>query len=242
MVSQESRFAPGSFHIGWDVGGWNCDKNSQSRDAVAIVDGGAELVGCPWRGNLRESINAASSARDWIAALFDLCGCVVPESLQTVVLAIDTPLALPREFLALAHRLEAVDRIDESQGNPYLYRHTERVLFRRGWKPLSPVKDMIGSQATKGRHVLAKFAPHIESCGVWSDGLLLRAIEAYPTPARRARSIQQLRQPLGPAGHPDCEDALTCALVAWLFANRRKALLNPDSGAPLEEGWIWIPA
>jgi hypothetical protein len=27
-----------SFFIGWDVGGWNCDKNRESRDALVILD------------------------------------------------------------------------------------------------------------------------------------------------------------------------------------------------------------
>ena len=45
-----------SFFIGWDVGGWNCDNNSNSRDAIVILDDDLTLVGKPWRGNLRESI------------------------------------------------------------------------------------------------------------------------------------------------------------------------------------------
>ena len=26
------------FSIGWDVGGWNCDKNQRSRDAIVILN------------------------------------------------------------------------------------------------------------------------------------------------------------------------------------------------------------
>ena len=40
---------------------------------------------------------------------------------------------------------------------------------------------MIDSQATKGVHVLARFAPEIVECGAWSDGSNLTAIEAYPS-------------------------------------------------------------
>jgi hypothetical protein len=29
---------PKSFSIGWDVGAWNYDKNSKSRDAIVILD------------------------------------------------------------------------------------------------------------------------------------------------------------------------------------------------------------
>jgi hypothetical protein len=45
--------------IGWDVGGWNCDKDSKSRDALVIVGARGELLGQPWRGNLRHVINEA---------------------------------------------------------------------------------------------------------------------------------------------------------------------------------------
>jgi len=37
----------------WSIGGWNCDKNQNSRDAIVILDANHEIVGTPWRGNLR---------------------------------------------------------------------------------------------------------------------------------------------------------------------------------------------
>ena len=46
--------------VGWDVGGWNCDQNRNSRDALAIltVDGRSpRLEGEVDRGNIREEIN-----------------------------------------------------------------------------------------------------------------------------------------------------------------------------------------
>ena len=34
--------------IGWDVGGWNCDRNSKSRDALVVLDASGEtLAGAP---------------------------------------------------------------------------------------------------------------------------------------------------------------------------------------------------
>ena len=53
-----------SFYIGWDVGGWNCDKNGKSRDALVILDAGLNIVGQPWRGNLTDAINAASDSAE----------------------------------------------------------------------------------------------------------------------------------------------------------------------------------
>jgi hypothetical protein len=50
-----------SFCIGWDVGGWNCDRNPSSRDAIAIIDSGLAILGQPWRGTLRECIKTQTS-------------------------------------------------------------------------------------------------------------------------------------------------------------------------------------
>lgn len=36
--------AAGGFCIGWDVGGWNCDKYGLSRDALVLLDGSNALV------------------------------------------------------------------------------------------------------------------------------------------------------------------------------------------------------
>ncbi len=100
---------------------------------------------------------------------------------------------------------------------------------------------MIGSQATKGMHVLAKFAPVVKSCGVWSDGAGLTAIEAYPSPCKGTATLQHLRSGYAPLRHEDEEDALTCALIAHLFSARPELLDRPDATVPCSEGWIWLP-
>jgi hypothetical protein len=33
--------------MGWDVGGWNCDRNPASRDALVVLDAERRLVGKP---------------------------------------------------------------------------------------------------------------------------------------------------------------------------------------------------
>jgi hypothetical protein len=55
---------PTTFYMGWDVGGWNCDKNGKSRDALVILDAELKLIGKPWRGNLTDAINAASDSAE----------------------------------------------------------------------------------------------------------------------------------------------------------------------------------
>ena len=228
--------------IGWDVGGWNCDRNRDSRDALVILDADRAVVGTPWRGNLRASINAATTSRDWLRALFGLCRADFPDTAR-LTLAVDTPLGFSAAFARLVTGGGPVAEVGEDSGfNPYLFRATERFLFAHGIKPLSPVKDMIGSQATKGMHVLAKFAPQVLSCGVWSDGANLTVIEAYPSPCRRSARIERLLKRHVPAlDQADKRDALICALVASLFSTERDCLAPPADDVPAGEGWIWVP-
>jgi predicted nuclease with RNAse H fold len=233
--------APSSFSIGWDVGGWNCDKNGKSRDAIVILDKTLTIFGKPWRGNLRDCIVAATTSSDWLKALFEKCGVVFPADSVTVTMAIDTPLGFPDQFVDLITGQSFVEPDATSGRNRYLFRQTERHLFERGLAPLSAIKDMIGSQATKGMHVLAKFAPNVESCGVWTDGHGFRAIETYPTACRKTKVVETLLNGHTPLGHEDKDDARVCAVVAHLFAAERHALEEPDDRVPKREGWIWVP-
>jgi predicted nuclease with RNAse H fold len=233
--------APEPFCIGWDVGGWNCDHNRSSRDALVILDAAGRIVGVPWRGNLRECIAVANTTGEWIRALFSLCAASHPEEHMFVTMAIDTPLGFSKEFVNLVTSRKWTDQLGSSDTNPYLFRQTERRLFRQGLTPLSAIKDMIGSQATKGMHALAKFAPTVESCGVWTDGRMLRAIETYPTASRDSQAVTALLKEHKPLSHNDLNDARVCAIVAHLFTTDRESLEPPLPNVPHSEGWIWIP-
>lgn len=180
------------YSIGWDVGGWNCDHNARSRDAIVILDEKLGIVGKPRRGNLRETINNAVTSRDWLSGLFEWCETNLADSNVEATLAIDTPLGFSVEFQNLITSRAPQGIVGFSDTNQYLYRKTERLLFARNKRPLSAIKDMIGSQATKGMHVLAKFAQHPRSCGVWSDGQNLVAIEAYPAACKESRVVTKL--------------------------------------------------
>lgn len=230
-----------SFAIGWDVGGWNCNNNCKSRDAVVILDDTTAILGKPWRGNLRECINSAEMTSDWLKELFIKCDAEYSDESVPITMAIDTPLGFSEEFVKLLTQRRGVESVGSSDTNRYLLRNTERWLYQRGLKPLSAVKDMIGSQATKGMHMLAKFAPQVESCGVWTDGTGFRVIETYPTACRDTKRMKQFlngREKLKP---DDVEDARICALVAHLFADECDMLEGPDSNVPISEGWIWLP-
>ena len=71
----------------------------------------------------------------------------------------------------------------------------------------------------------------------------LTAIEAYPSSCKYSKTIEALYQRIGeqPGLHADERDAITCALVAYLFANRLQELIHPDDTIPTSEGWIWVP-
>ena len=232
------------YFVGWDVGGWNCDNNSRSKDALVILDASLNIVGEPWRGNLRADINAANTSEGWVQALFALCAAVSPPIDAPITLAIDAPLGFSRAFVGLVSGLKCVESVDGSATNPYLFRQTERYLFEHGTRPLSAVKDMIGSQATKGMHALAKFAPKVARCGVWTDGGTLTAIEAYPSPCKHSALMNALLLPYAKwrqANLQDKVDALTCALIAYCFQKTPEKLTQPGEDVPVSEGWIWLP-
>lgn len=70
---------------------------------------------------------------------------------------------------------------------------------------------------------------------------VLTTIEAYPSPCKRSVLIQGLRESYSPLRHEDEEDALTCALIAYLHSTQQEQLELPPEGIPIREGWIWIP-
>jgi len=240
-MNSQSTHANGLYYIGWDVGGWNCERNANSRDTIVILDAALNIVARPWRGNLRECIARASTTGDWLKTLFAKCGAVYPHQPMAVTMAIDTPLGFSDEFVALVTRQGHVEPDEISGLNRYLFRQTERHLYERGLHPMSAIKDMIGSQATKGMHVLAKYAPQIESCGVWTNGHGFHAIETYPSACRNTKAMQSLLAGRESLGHDDKDDARVCALIAYLFASDRGALEGPDATVPCGEGWIWVP-
>jgi predicted nuclease with RNAse H fold len=208
-----------------------------------ILDADLRVQGRAWRGNLREVINAADSAEAFVRRLFVLCGAAC-SNVAIATLAIDAPLGFSEAFVHLVSGRVAVEiPVGNYRDNPYLHRRSERRLFEYGHKPLSPVQDMIGSQATKTMHALAKFAPQMQRCGVWSGGGNLTAIEAYPAPCKKSATVNGLRDRVTgePMVHPDEHDALTCALIAWLFEHEPDALDPVEDGVPENEGWIWVP-
>lgn len=157
-------------------------------------------------------------------------------------MGIDTPLSFSRGFIDLiVHHQEAGD-IGGSQENPYLYRETEMFWFRQGLKPLSPLKDMIGSQATKGVHFLAKFARTSREAGLWTNRHRWQIFETYPSGLKRSQSLQGKVHPETMKNrHQDEIDAYWCALGARVLGEEREKMVGPSVCRNPDPGWIWLP-
>lgn len=253
-----------TLYIGWDVGGWNCDNNRKSRDGLCALAGALtelSVVGTPWRGAIRRQLLDADSP----AFLLSLLG--VEERFDQYVLAIDTPLGWPNavQRLLQLNLVQPNDQIlpdvpDDHGRNPFLFRHTERVLNGLGIAALSSVRDQIGSQATKGQAFLKKFGfvRNHPRPGTWNSPSW-RCLEAYPAPCYYSTLEGNWAEPLrrtpvfltathaGAWGNvtSDLSDALMCAVVAAVFDQDPALLRQPapdDVTCVNSEGWIWIPA
>ena len=227
--------------IGWDVGGWNCDKNRNSRDALVILDWEGKPFGKPCWNNLRETINTANTARDFVTGLILLCKPGCSDTPDRAILAIDAPLRFPEAFTQLINDGAPVSEVGgRSTDNPYLYRFTERQLADEGITPLSSIKDMIGSQATKAMHVVSKFTPKCSNTGVWiDDDECLTVIETYPRLIRER--LGEPKPDTKPGKTADINDAKLCARVAHDFCQDPESLKGPSHDTPCSEGWIWAP-
>lgn len=238
--------------VGWDVGAWNCDRNRESRDALVALETGESgpvIVGQPWRGNVRDLL-VEHEGDALIGALMKRLD--VDADGRHVTIAIDTPLGWPIPMLELVTTGVVVEVPPEADKNPYLFRKQDLALFAQGHRPLSMVRDMIGSQSTKGIHFLQRARLVPAAVGEWSRGSIV-ALETYPAAAVKDGEIEQLTaksfaelpasqiQRRSKPWRADVCDALSCALVAWLHRQRREALDAPGADAPAAEGWIWLP-
>jgi hypothetical protein len=251
------------FQIGWDVGGWHCEKG-QSQDALVVLEsaeGQVRRVGRPFRGNLASVL--LNHRAELVRQIISKCEFDTGDDFDATI-AIDTPLGWPDAFAKLIKTgLPDVGRQFADRYNPYTRRKTEidiierkiRRVDRHGQRhtretvmPLSPVRDMIGSQSTKGLHFLRAVRSSPVSPGIFRSaegGISTISLEAYPSLARAAcnpefdRVFRSLRDE---SEHEDIEDALNCALVAHFYTDRREQIADiPDDESLIDEGWIIYP-
>ncbi|MEQ8277551.1 MAG: hypothetical protein RMA76_35200 [Deltaproteobacteria bacterium] len=246
------------YFVGWSVGSWNCD-DAKRKDALVVLhqhDGALEVTGMPLRTNVR-SVLVSTHREELIRRLLGVCSVRVQAGLR-VTLAVDTPLGWPVAFVDLFTTRRARDVPEAADDNPVLFRTTERALLDRGFRPLSAVRDMIGSPSSKALHFLKRvgFAP-VEP-GVFRvvsprTSSVYEAIETIPSIAKRSATLAEAFAPLiaDPRIEAVVEDdkhaaqdftsAVWCALVARRYVTMRDTLYVPEVDVPPNEGWIWIP-
>lgn len=219
-----------TYFVGWDVGAWYCDKNSNSRDAICVYDQNGHEV-CTRRQVVRTELQE-SSVSDFLNAFFRLDKFF--HETDYFYFAIDAVFAFPlglqklqkgNEFLLSPEAWEIGNSIE----NNLLFRYTEKFVAEQMKRPLSVIQDSIGSQSTKIMYFLQRFLFKPENTGVWSC-VNAKAIETYP-------SI------LGQKG-TDEEDAKLCAMLAKRFVDMRNDLVQPPAEFEEvieKEGWIWFP-
>lgn len=237
---------------GWDVGGWHCDRNRESRDALVVLTVGADdqpvLTGKAWRGSLRATL-MRHSGLDLVRAMLRHCD-VSLDGAEGVVIAIDAPLGWPQAMLELANGGGLTEVSDRDFENPYTRRQTELDLIRQGFAPLSNVRDMIGSQSTKAMHFLRAAGLAPQPLARWSAGSVT-AMETYPAVALTNARCAHLHgllmhdllvwQSITQPALPDVRDALACAVVAHMASEQPHAVIQPPADYPSLEGWIILP-
>jgi hypothetical protein len=153
-VKAESSTQIRKLRMGWDVRGLHCDRNKNSRDALVLLEAtndGLEALE-KWRRNLRDVL-VALTGTPLICEMLALRGLRQAGPLDLTI-AIDTPLGWPQAMLCLANGGQPTHVPQDDDMNPYTRRATEVNLVQRGYRPLSTVRDMLGSQSTKGIHFL----------------------------------------------------------------------------------------
>ena len=246
------------YRIGWDVGAWHCTRHKGSQDALValeVIDGAPRIFGNWWRDNLSDHLHLEGD--ELLLKVLSLCG-ISPTQSAELTIAIDTPLGWPNAMMTLAAGGAAASVPADDAENRYTRRQTEIELAieartaMRSDRPFSAVRDMIGSQSTKGLHFLRAAGLNADTPGVWRGGgekLAVTVIETYPAEAiRRDRRlydglIENIRPPVaaGEDALKDVRDALMCAVVAHLYADVADSTDPVPAEVPAGEGWIIVP-
>jgi len=231
-----------TYYLGWDVGAWHCDKNSNSRDAIEILmkesdDKETTKINKPYWGNLKNTILAATDTKHFIQEIFALCKVEQNVDFKNdhFILAIDAPLGFPKGVKKLLNS-EMFSPFEESEKpasieNHLLYRLTEKYIYDN-WegndgkkkKPLSLIQDSIGSQATKAMFLIKQLRMRLSENGVWKkDNLTI--IETYPA-INKMHFEDELKTLKFRNG--DIEDAYICAKVTEEFDRKHNRLVKPE--------------
>lgn len=218
------------YYVGWDVGAWHCDKNTNSMDAIAVLNEEGEEVVETKRKVVRCELNENSI----FSFLNKYFGCSEFKEEDIFIFAIDAVFCLPIGV----QEIPIHSAPEDYKSNPFLFRLTEQfVKEKTGNQCRSMIQDNIGSQATKIMFFLKHFSFKQKEIGVWeTDDNKATAIEVYP----------KLASNYDPNQKSDKYDAVKCCEIAEKFANERNAFFAPKDCLKImedtikKEGWIWF--
>ena len=218
------------YYVGWDVGAWHCDKNTNSKDAIAVLNEEGEEVVETKRKVVRCELNENSI----FSFLNKYFGCDKFTARDNFIFAIDAVFRLPIGV----QEIPIHSAPEDYKSNPFLFRLTEQfVKEKTGNQCRSMIQDKIGSQATKIMFFLKHFSFKQKEIGVWkTDDNKATAIEVYP----------KLAPNYDPNQKSDKYDAVKCCEIAEKFANERNAFFAPEDCLKImrdtikKEGWIWF--
>ena len=218
------------YYVGWDVGAWHCDKNTNSRDAIAVLDENGKEVNIK-RKVVRCELNE-TSIFSFLNKYFGDSNLFKKEDF--FIFAIDAVFCLPIGV----QEIPIHSAPEDYKSNPFLFRLTEQfVKEKTGNQCRSMIQDKIGSQATKIMFFLKHFSFKQKEIGVWkTDDNKATAIEVYP----------KLASNYDPNKKTDKYDAVKCCEIAEKFANERNAFFAPEDCLKImrdtikKEGWIWF--
>ena len=217
-----------NYYVGWDVGAWHCDKNTNSMDAIAVLNEEGEEVVETKRKVVRCELNENSI----FSFLNKYFGCDKFTARDNFIFAIDAVFRLPIGV----QEIPIHSAPEDYKSNPFLFRLTEQfVKEKTGNQCRSMIQDKIGSQATKIMFFLKHFSFKQKEIGVWkTDDNKATAIEVYP----------KLASNYDPNKKTDKYDAVKCCEIAEKFANERNAFFAPEDCLKImgdtikKEGWI----
>ena len=196
-----------TYYVGWDVGAWECPNTkfaARSQDCITILDEDGKLL-FAWMGNIYcppKNNNGDTKLKDETKTPFKLTPLINSligdenniihksnyfskiDEKDILFIAIDAILGLPNLATSLFNLNENEKNTDnvEDITKKYLFRLTERNLPKHK-SPLSVLKDMLGSQATKALFTLRywNFKWNAQEF-VWKMGNHI-ALETYPSAA-----------------------------------------------------------
>ncbi len=243
----------GLIGIGWDVRGWQSDKQ---HIAVAQLEPGLDNIN--WLGISEPFKFNAGPMPPLLDLLIPAIGSTLAieiAKVNSMTLAIDAPLAFPKKLTALLNNTNANhSRVPERAiDNPYGYRDCERWVHEQYNKRAgSATFDQMGNLATLAMSVSQNLTKEGFSLIPQQSTQSHRSIiEVYPALVktdflRNSPAIAEIDQliPNELEYGSDEYDSAICAVMALLFQGAESqlnlpSLITKPAGLDSLEGWIY---